>query len=396
MLSFLCALAPLFLGAALAAPLYWLLQRSASQVGDTRRPLSAPAILWLTPECQRALGDIAKPGHLARASERCICTRLSAHTFPSGEDSPVAERYRTWPKQAANICAGDYEGLSREQDRLVAQLGEVPTKGEGNTASIRPLLPWFIVFAGLLALSVLFFLLSSGRDWCGCPDAVSTCPACSSPVPNSSPTVESKEVSTDLLFDFNQAEPYSLEHRRRMDAHLQDLFRDFQRIEILGIVAHTDPIGNKARNEALARARGEYMRAAIMRVAQDATLKTHFFQTDIPVEVVKAEGANLGEREVWQQCFRRFYVERLPDRPLEDLRAGLADGRPLCSTAASSGIQDAYPACRRLVASDAHGNAVAYARRAENFRELSACLAPMRHVAIRFKHIRQIVASPQG
>jgi hypothetical protein len=205
---------------------------------------------------------------------------------------------------------------------------------------------------------------------------------------------DKKEVATDLIFDFNQDQTYSPQHEQKMDKYLVDLFSDYDEIEVTKIVAHTDPIGSEQSNLDLARRRGEYIKRAIERVAQSNALASRFNSTTTAPIVVIAEGPSANDRAYWQTCFQRFHTSQPPGaRPLMPLHTSRAGERPSCDVVmADSGKDGIYPACRRLTPNDVarRSSAATFAPRMENFRELTACLAPMRHAVVYFNRARLI------
>lgn len=211
------------------------------------------------------------------------------------------------------------------------------------------------------------------------------------------PVKDKKEVSTDLIFDYNQDQPYSAEHKKKMDRYLTDLFGDYDEIEITRIVAHTDPIGSTERNLDLARRRGSFIRDALARVAQSPELKAKFKEEVAPGGIVSAHGPSAEDSPYWRACYTRFYTTDARNRPLEELHPTLAGDRPSCSAGTvDTGKDGVYPACRGLRPIDAErvaGNI--FWQRMENFREMSACLAPMRHVVVYFNRAR-LVPPPQS
>lgn len=225
----------------------------------------------------------------------------------------------------------------------------------------------------------------TGSD-CPPPDKT-TSTSVVTPVPKKELVSDVKEVSTDLLFDFNQSSPYSKSHATRMDEYLTELFADYNDIKITKIVALTDPIGSEKSNVNLANARGEYIRAALVRIATSPKLASQFPKAEIPAAVVAGGGPNSGDFAFWKQCFDRFYIQRPNARPLEDLERRLAGNRIPCSlSSVDDGKDGNYPACRRVVVGDAGRTSTrAFAQRLENLRELTACLAPMRRVIVWFK-----------
>lgn len=207
---------------------------------------------------------------------------------------------------------------------------------------------------------------------------------------------DKKEVSTDLIFDYNQDQSYSDEHKRKMDRQLADLFGDYDEIEIIRIVAHTDPVGSTERNLGLARRRGDFIRDSLARVAQSPQLKSKFQKDVAPVGIVYPHGPSGEDSPYWRACYARFYSADPAKRPLEQLDRALVGNRPACSAASPDmGKDGIYPACRGLRPSDAgRMSGPRFWQRMENFREMAACLAPMRHVVVQFNRAR-IVSAPK-
>ena len=387
--SVLCWLAPLFLTAALIVAAYWWWFHGRPGPHDRPDYLDEPVILGLTRACEQALGPRARPGKLRRTSIDCIAQLLAKADFVD-ERLPSKDEYRSWPKQAEMLCAGEFAKL-REWQR--EQSGPNDSYVDGSSALPHPLL-LTACFLALLALALLIASLALG--WCrSCPvcdtvPTVQTVPTVPTvPVVTSTPRVVEEEIATDLLFEFNRAEPYSDHHANELDEQLVELFRPYGRITVQRIVAHTDPVGGDALNTELARRRGEYIRQRISALARDDRLAGRFLSPEIPADAVVAQGASTEDHRFWQACFTDYYLSRPQARPLEDLRPSLAQGRPSCSASnALSGSRDhgPYPGCRRLLSQDAGSvSAQRFFPRLENFRELSACLAPMRHVLVRFQ-----------
>ncbi len=218
-----------------------------------------------------------------------------------------------------------------------------------------------------------------------CPPAPET-----PPMTDLDPVPDREEVSTDLVFDYNRGQSYSPQHEEQMDRYLTDMFADYDEIEITQIVAHTDPIGSEQRNRDLAQQRADYIRRAIERVAQAKKLASRFKTAKLPAEIVVAKGPSAGDHIFWKACFDKFYLSQPADRPLENLAPELAGNRPACSTSTVDNGKDGnFPACRRILPGDASRSTIgAFAKRQENFRELTACLAPMRHVVVSFNRAR--------
>jgi hypothetical protein len=250
---------------------------------------------------------------------------------------------------------------------------------------------WPTLLLLLLAATALKIGLASAP-----PKVDEECPPVAGAVATADPNIvrDRKEVATDLVFDYNKPdkrnETYSAEHVAKMDSFLIDLFADYDEIEVTAIIAHTDPIGSEQGNVALAQKRADFVRRAIERVASSKQLASRFNTPTIQPSIMVAEGPSGGDHRFWKACFDRFYVHEPANRPLEDLDADLAGKRPLCSVSTSDDGKDGiFPACRRIVPGDVGRSDVrGLARRLENFRELTACLAPMRHVVVSFNRAR--------
>jgi hypothetical protein len=409
MTDVLCFVWAFLLGAALLCPLaWWLCRRNRPVERDRDRPTPDPlVILWLTPACQTALGRCAQPIRLRAMTAKCIAVRLAGASFPPGESPPPRERFGTWPEQARLLCAGELEQLRVWQQELVRELGGpspavvAPAPSDAGEAE-RPRYPlrWLALMLLLLLGSLLAFVAARQLDQCWCPPqplddgppvrpvpVTPTPTPCPTPTPAGTPTGTTLSMSTDLLFDFNRREPYSDLHLGKMQAALAELFGQFEGIEIKSIQAHTDPIGGTTENKALGDARARFIRDLVERVRLDPQHAGRFKGTPLP-DPVPSDGPSHGDSTIWEECFERYYRAN-PDKPLVDLRRqSNQDGRPLCSQAtAVTGPDVAFPACARLPTLPPRGmSTAAYARSAENFRELAACLAPMRHVLIRIEY----------
>lgn len=319
-------------------------------------------------------------------STAAIMRRLAWAELPEGESVPSRAQIETWPKQARLICAGSWEQLRVYQEELIAK-GEAPVLrayARFNPATVRAgaydfLLALFVV---LLLLGLLTWVLSRHFGWCDGPE-----PGCEVVSTLPDPGTSTLTLSTDTLFDYNRAKPISDEHEARLAASIGAYMSQFGGVRILRISAHTDPIGGAAKNRELAVARAAYVEGMLQRLAQSPKFGPIFKANAPPATVANSEGPGAEDADIWRACASRFqYGPEKADRPLVDLSAVLnTDQRPLCSKSGpDSGTGGRYPACARP---DGPFKPVA----AENFRELTACLAPMRHVLVEFEHERQVV-----
>lgn len=412
-----CALWLIFLGAALAAPLYWLFRRRTAvrQVAKGPEPSSLPTgILFLTPACMRALGRCADPARLRHMSVESIERRLNRAKFSDSDRRPTPEQYASWPEQARLLCAGSRDELEALQRSLKEKFGlPVPeAKPEApldrDPAERRAL-------ARLIALTLAFLFLSLLSWWIAapckniaapykCPDppVVTTVP------PVKGPTivlvVSMVELSSDLVFDYNTYEPISPAHRDKLKTQLAKLFSQFYDIQIISIQGHTDPIGATADNQLLGERRAQFIGKLIKEIMDAHVRKGQFSDLKVPVKTT-GNGPHGSDFAIWSACFREFNLRPQEDqrsRPLVNLPPKKKDNRVQCDEAdADTGANGApYPACARAPIPKP-GSALNrnYAYRAERVREMIACLAPMRHVEINFKSTRvppESVAAVKG
>jgi len=396
--SLSCMLWLLFLGAALAGPLYWLLRRRRARAAPPGRPAvpdPGSGILYLSPACIRALRACAAPERLRTMSDENIERRLKRGRFTDKDPMPTPERYGSWRQQATLLCAGRYAELAQLQRDLIAKYGAPPVPPQALPVAPAPArqergdLPRFLALMLAFLLLALVAYVVAGR--CKPPPAPvcpekQTCPVV--PVP----TVSTIELSSDMLFDYNKDRPISDAHERNAKAQLRDLLAQHEHIEILSIEGHTDPIGSTSFNRSLGARRAAYVGTLL------AALMPGHAGGKAPQELASAAGSgpNRDDFEIWRACYAAYFqpgVAKQGWRPLDNLPASLNDGRIPCRQATlETGREDGrYPACRRA---PSDGTAPKdYAQRAERLRELIACLAPMRHVKIRFRSQRLVPAA---
>ena len=386
-----CALPYLLLGAVLAAPLFWWLDQRWRKT----RPSNATrndVILWLTPRCAEALGECAAPGNLRRMSSESIAKRLDRVSFPADEQKPDIAQYSSWPGQAQHLYLGNYEKLRLLQDTLPNQSYKEESESKQTKGYMfGDLLALLLMIILLLSAFVASRLIANHPDWCSIDRPIS----CNNNVGSKIKTV-TIPFDTDLVFDFNRSDPISEEHTLRAKNLLTRLLKQYQSIRFTGLSAQTDPIGSEISNRALADKRANFVRTILGEIiAKDES--GIFLDDTISTSVINESVPSLADYKLWNTCFKKFQIDAL-NKPLEDLPADRnPNNRPLCLQADSDVAEGKpFPACRRLMIPKMHSddNAIkvpraeirSYAMRAENFRELTACLAPMRHVLITFEH----------
>jgi hypothetical protein len=362
-----------------------------------------PSILWLTPACAAALGDCADPAVLSEMSEAKIGRMLERAHRPPGEKLPTAEHYRTWPEQAAMLAAGKYDALRDWQGPWLHRAEEdqgdaTEVDGEldgsrGRTWAEREM--WFWAALLLLTAALLSAIAAPWLGWCSERGGeVVTYPPTSPPPP---PTTEKPrtrlELSTDAFFDYKRSDTY---HPAVLRSRLRSLFSRFEGIEVVSVSGHTDPIGSTADNQALGAARATTIVGAIRDVAKTARTG-QFADSHIPTRDA-GDGASGEDAEVWRYCYGTFQVSIADPRfrPLRELdRARNPDRRPACTGQSTAGVtRSGYPACAGPYDKVIPAGLKVYARQAENFREITSCLSPMRHVVVNITYDRQV--SPQS
>jgi hypothetical protein len=350
----------------------------------------AHSILWLTPEVAAFLGECANPSRLRNMTEACIKRLIDRWPYPSSIPRPTPDQYRTWPKQAQLLCDGKLDDLERYQQEISRDLGTPTTLGASEPKTDRTRTPnWPLLLFGLLSifLAILFWCLAEQRKWCAC-------------VPPTTVTVLRKTVdfASDKLFDFNRDEPFSDHHRAKMLGEIKLSLASFDRITIESIVAYTDPIGATGENVDLARRRAAFIENVLGQVVRESDREGQFASQAVPAPNGSPVGPSPDDFAYWQACFSQFYLANSGDGkdnllPLVDLPRSKRDRRAACSEATDqTGRDGLYPACARLELPDQPRRG--YAVRAERFRELTACLAPMRHVTITFKHEQAVSQDP--
>ena len=335
-----------------------------------------------------ALGRCGKPSILRRMTAEGIGRRLERFPFPPLEARPTADRYATWPDQARLLCAGKLDELKALREKLVDELGPpgdpsppASAREDDNDSAAAARFGWLfwlvLAFGALLLLAALLAgWIASRSPVCGCSK-------------DPGPGIETVNLSADLLFDFKMSQPRSDVHRAKIVSDLRGLFHDFHGIRIVAVAAHTDPIGGTQDNQALGRARAATIRHLIADLINHKERDGQFAGDPLPPDQV-TDGPGRDDAPFWRTCFTQYQLN-VPkaQRPLVDLRPSKnTDHRVPCSQA---GASDPYPyaACARPdVPNPRQRPGRGYAQRAENLRELTACLAPMRHVQIQFSYQR--------
>ena len=402
----LCNLWAIFLGAALVPLAYiaYLLLPSVGKEIDVPSidsvMVGCPAspILYLTPTCVRALGRCARPKRLRSMRPECIGRLLDRFSFPSWEERPSPAMYSTWSEQARLLCSGRKDLLAEYQAKLKATHGDPGAErarecgtgqnvGGDNAGSVgNQTLRYAVALATLLVLlAILTSLIARNLDACRCTPIILEGQTVYVPVPNG---IKTANLSADLIFDFNMWEPRSPVHRDKLQADLRSLLREFDGIRVRAVVAHTDPIGSTVDNRLLGQRRAASIRQLLAEIVQNPERPGKQFAADPlpPDQATDGPSGDDTDAAFWRACFDQYYL-RVPVayRPLVDLaRKKNSDNRVPCSQA---GTGDTYPACARpAVPGPGIRPSRGYAQRAEALRELTACIAPMRHVLIQFSY----------
>jgi len=393
----LCVLPWLLLGAGIAIVLLaWLVPPDRYARPGPRPPsdhdeISSHAILGLSEACEKALGARARPGRLRRTSTQCIASLIRARV--PVDQQPTEQQMNRWREQAGLICAGRYADLRRLQLEWTGSLPSAPEHkrqdAQHDRSARNPSTAWVSMLGlGLLLLGMVLLILAKEHGWCAgekppTPCAVA-CPAAIQPK-----TEKTIVLNANLLFDYNKAVPYTLEHEKAFDQALREQLQGRTDITISKIVAHTDPIGSDAFNRDLAQSRGEFVRKALNKIVESADMATRF-TGKVPATVVGLDDrSNALEHDsrFWSACYRQFYTNDPGYRPLLDLDKAVIGARPTCSAGAPiesrNGISS-YAGCRAPVAADMKSSSLLAYQRLDRFRELASCLAPMRHVLITF------------
>jgi len=391
-MSVLCALFPLFLGAAIAVPVVWFISRRLSKAEKSSAgTIDLPfGILWLTAACRAALGRCGTPGRLRRMRPECVERLLNKAPFPAGESVPTHTMYSTWPMQADLICKGEFSTLREWQfgrlDSRPADSGDTTPPGDKKSwtwsDSDRRVLLLTLV---LLAISFLFQYFARNRCASNVKEKVVVkCIDCKARQP--------LKLSADQLFEYDKPDIRPA-HRAIVKAQLIDYFKDYNDITITGISAHTDPIGTDEHNRWLADQRAKEVVKIFQEVAAQESVHKHFKpETTISNDVIRNEESPLGpgreDYPIWRECFTTYFVGSTArildeDRALTDLPG---QGRTPCSMATSEVGKDdgKYPACARKPLPRPGDTAKHTAFIGRQFTEIVECLAPMRHVLVGF------------
>ena len=409
MSSFSCNLWAILLGAALgpiAYAAFFLLNRTAAESEDVikedaQKQLASGPILYLTPRCVMALGRCGRPSALRRMTPEAIGRRLTRFRFPPQEALPSAAQYATWPDQARLLCAGKLDDLKGLREKLTKELGPpnqvlspVPAREDDRevVAVRRP--GGFFWLA--LALGALLLLAALLAGWIAGHSSACACkPTVIDRSVTITPTVTTASLSTDLVFDFKMSQPRPGAHTDKLVSDLRQLFQSFGGIRITGVSAHTDPIGGTTDNQVLAKARATAIGGLIVGIIAQPDRPGQFVSDKVPIEQADGPGQVPADARFWDFCFTKYYlnVHEAQQQPLVDLRPSKnTDHRVPCSQVSKAGGYP-YPACAVPdVPGPGHRPQRGYAQRAENLRELTTCLAPMRHVLINFSYDRIVVA----
>ncbi|WP_242140788.1 hypothetical protein [Sphingomonas sp. TREG-RG-20F-R18-01] len=403
-MSSLCGLWLLFLGLAVPFAIYAI----AALVGALRRSpgdgseLDDPQLLFMTPACVRALGRCARLERLSKLSPKWIGKRLRRARFPDGEEPPSEWQYSSWPLQASLILAAKWHELRALQSELVDRSGQVTQRDAVDDElpfheeALRKLGRRVVLLPAALALILLILSLVAWRaaaasDQCKCSGGGPITDITVIPPPPSA-RFETVELSTDMIFDYDR--PKAGEEGWRSSFHeanainqLRNLFSGFGGIVIKSISAHTDPIGGKQKNEILGSRRATEVARLIDKIKTEQRSDISFLGQPSAVSNVTTSGPTPHDSDFWKFCFGKYYLSQPLARPLQDLDARFNDDRRMpCHLAKADTI---YPACARIdVPKPNRRPSVGYAQAAENLRELTECLAPMRHVAITFSYQR--------
>lgn len=382
---FLCCIWAVLLGAAITSLIAAAMPApsASSAPALSRDTLPTPVILGMTHAARAALGRCGEPGRLRKMNPERLHKLLAGVLEADPKDIPAPALVDTWPQQAAMLAADDYHGL-REWQRAWRQTHHLPPPGPEPALPPSPparrhkatdgrAAAWLIAALVLLLLSLLLYLTLGGR--CGHAGV----PRCASQA----------VLATDMLFGYNENAPQSNEGMGKEYGRLYQLFGALHGVELVALEAHTDPIGATEENRQLGRDRVTTVRHMLTRLVVEPGLKTRFRSPVIP-PVPRDAGPHSNDAGIWKYCFTRFHL-KVADRefaPLRNLRPELnPDNRPQCDDVSSAMPPGGkYPACGSPYEKTIAETDAIYSIRAENFRKLTSCLAPMRYVTIHFNY----------
>ncbi|BEV12061.1 hypothetical protein ATDW_25570 [Asticcacaulis sp. DW145] len=312
------------------------------------------------------------------------------HRFEGWEDEvlPVELCYSTWPQQADFICQGNYKYLlTYQNDMMKAPWAERyaanPPKRRPPEKLPRAVWGALCLFGLLLLLALITHLAAQENHWCEVPV---DCPKCVSAEPIVKPTKDPQvvmiDLSTDAYFDFGEAELTGI-HKNRLSNTFTELFKPFEGITITSVGAYTDPVGGAEDNRVLARNRANFIKQTLGDVMQSG--RTGQFAEANVAETVLIKDTGVADdpsdKVLWDYCFKKFQSEPpLRYRPLVTLMLSKNKDSLPCSTWSEKG----YPACARFD-DGLPADTRIYLAKAENFRRLTTCLAPMRRAVIVFR-----------
>jgi hypothetical protein len=326
-------------------------------------------------------------------SSEDIDKRLDRVTFPAAEEKPTPSQCASWPPQAQLLYEGEYEKLRLFQ---VALQHPVPDGKDAARTNHGP--GAFNLLSLLLMLFLLILALASSYVIWRYPGLYSAAAPCKQTCTIASKTT-TLPLDTDLLFEYNRSTPVSEIHTLKAKQNLSRLLSQYRDIKFIGLSAQSDPIGSEITNRPLADKRAEFVRGLLEEITADSPAGV-FRDRAVPTTLINESLPSQADYELWNRCFRKFQLE-VPNKPLEDLPVDRnPNSRPLCLQATNDVAQgQPFPACRRLMTPRSRDDdqtrkipraeLVTYAQRAESFRELTSCLAPMRHVLITFEHTQQ-------
>lgn len=381
---FLCCIWALLFGAALtclivsALPGYRAVPPAPAQTAGI-----PPSILGMTPASRAALGKCAAPDKLRNMHPGRIWAMLATAQEANETDHPSRTLVDTWPQQAAMLWAGDIQGLQTWQRAWLARMTTPPSAPPPQAGTPYPMHErvrlrkwrngWLLAALLLLMLSLLSFL-SVGANCAGKHDT---------------PCSAQLILSTDMLFGYNESSPQGHAAMAKEYGRLYRLFGAFRKVELLALEGHTDPIGSTEENRRLGRDRTATVQRMITRLVAEPALSANFKSSFVPPVPADA-GPHTADIGIWTHCFSEYHLalSNKDFAPLRNLRREAnPDNRPDCDTAiAALSPSGQFPACGSPYDKTIAESSIIYALRADNFRKLTACLAPMRYVAIKFRY----------